>query len=94
MKIVNINALANLIKESDAIRKTKSPIVKIKNFYLNYVNSKILAKTFDDFAEYHFGEQIRIVYEDTRAALIRKEFPILLRSLVNFNVRNFIFEFI
>jgi hypothetical protein len=87
MKIVNINALYKLIKESNSIKKSKSPIVNLKNFYLNYQNSKILANKLEDFTEYHFGEQIRIVYEDTRAALIRKEFPILLRSLVNFNVK-------
>jgi hypothetical protein len=87
MKIVNINALSKLIKESNSIKNSKSPIVKLKNFYFNYQTSKNLAINFEDFTEYHFGEQIMMVYEDTRAALIRKEFPILLRSLVNFNVK-------
>jgi hypothetical protein len=87
MKILNINSLSKLIKESNSIKNSKSPIVNLKNLYLNYQYSKLLANKFEDFTEYHFGEQIRIVYEETRAAIIRKEFPILMRSLVNFNVK-------
>jgi hypothetical protein len=87
MKLVNLKAFNNLIKESNNIRKSKSFLTKFQNIYLNYTTAKILSRKFNDFSEYHFGEQIRIIYEDTRTALIRKEYPILLRSLVNFKVR-------
>lgn len=86
MKIVNIKSFRNLIKESNEIKSNKSIITKINNTYKNYTNSKILHTKFNDFSDYHFGEQARMIFDDTRTALTRKEFPLIIRSLVNFKV--------
>jgi hypothetical protein len=76
----------NLIKESEQILKSKNIWTKITNFYSNQGVSKILSRQFQDYSEYHLPSQIKIIYEDTRIALLRKEFPILIRSIANFKV--------
>jgi len=86
MKIVNIKALRNLIKESNELKTNKSIIAKLNNIYKNYTHSKELHIKFNDFSDYHFGEQAKMIFDDTRTALVRKEFPLIIRSLVNFKV--------
>jgi len=84
MKVVNVKNLKNLLNESNSIIQSKNPFNKIKNLFINYRTSKNLSKTFEDYSEFHLSDQAKIIYEDTRKALIRKEYPILIRSLTNF----------
>ena len=86
MKVANLSAFKTLIDESSRILKSKNIFTKLKNFYHNHRTCKILSPKLNDFSEYHFDEQIKIIYEDTRSALQKKEFPIMLRSIVNFQV--------
>ncbi len=86
MKIVNIKAFRNLIIESNKLKTNNSILARLNNLYKNYNNSKELHIKFNDFSDYHFGEQAKMIFDDTRTALTRKEFPLIIRSLINFKV--------
>ena len=77
--------------------------MKPKNFpfeflyrkYETFFDTRIIENNFEDFDVNHISIQIKVIYEDLRNALEKKEIPFLLRSLHKevFMVFFFIFLF-
>jgi hypothetical protein len=87
-----INLIEKLINDSNKLITSKSPFKQFKNSFTNYFDCRKIDNIFEDFSEYHFTEQTHLIHEEIHNALIRKEYPILIRSIYNFRVINiFIF---
>jgi hypothetical protein len=85
----SLKILKKLINEAEQSFGSNNILTKITNSYFNYKASKILSTKLHDFSEYHLPSQIKIIYEDTRLAILRKEYPIIIRSIANFKVYSF-----
>jgi len=78
--------LSKLTQESSMLKLSKSPLKKIQNSYNNYITCRKLENQYEDFSEYYINEQAQLIYEEVREALIKKEYPTLIRSIYNYNV--------
>ena len=78
--------LSKFLLESNYLKSTKSPFRLLRNSFDNYLNCRKLENTCEDFSEYLFKEQAMLIYEDVRDALLKKKYPIMLRSIHDYDV--------
>ena len=78
--------LSKFITESNTLKLTKSPFRLLRNSFDNYMNCRKLDNICEDFSEYLFKDQAMLIYEDVRDALLKKKYPIMLRSIHDFDV--------
>jgi hypothetical protein len=57
------------------------PFEYLNRKYEKFIDTRIIESNFEDFDINHINIQIKIIYEDLRDALEKKEIPFLLRSL-------------
>jgi hypothetical protein len=73
--------LSKFLLESSSLKSSKSPFKQIKNSFNNYLTCRKLESEYEDFSEYYINEQAQLIYEEVREALIKKEYPTLIRSI-------------
>ena len=57
------------------------PFEYLNRKYEKFIDTRIIETNFEDFDINHIHIQIKIIYEDIRNSLEKKEIPFLLRSL-------------
>lgn len=62
---------------------TNSPFHYFQKQYDKFINLRRIENTFEDFDTNFINIQTKIIYEETKQALKRKETPFIMRSLHN-----------
>ena len=78
--------LSKFLSETNKLKSTKSPFKQINNSFNNYLTCRKLENKYEDFSEYLFSEQTQLIYEEIREALIKKKYPIMIRSIYDYQV--------
>lgn len=82
--------LSKFLTESNILKSTKSPFKHINNSFSNYMTCRKLENKHEDFSEYIFKEQAQLIYEEVRESLIKKEYPIMIRSIYDYEVSDIV----